>query len=95
MLLDIFYVGCVKQARILREELPLRVFENTVLRVGQMAPVGEIRSAYRILVGKPDGWRPLGRCLRRRRMDIVKMNLREIEWDFWNGFTAGTDFRLL
>jgi hypothetical protein len=37
------------------------------------------RNAYRILVGKPEGKRPLGRP-RRRWMDIIKMDLREIEW---------------
>jgi hypothetical protein len=37
-------------------------------------------SAYRILVGKPEGKRPLGRS-RRRWMDNIKMDLREIGWD--------------
>jgi hypothetical protein len=36
-------------------------------------------SAYRILVGKPEGKRPLGRP-RRRWVDTIKMGLREIEW---------------
>jgi hypothetical protein len=35
---------------------------------------------YRILVGKPGGKRPLGRT-RRRWVDNIKMDLREIEWD--------------
>jgi hypothetical protein len=34
----------------------------------------------RILVGKPDGKRPLGRP-RRRCVDNIKMDLREIGWD--------------
>jgi hypothetical protein len=34
---------------------------------------------YRILVGKPEGKRPLGRQ-RRRWVDNVKMDLREIAW---------------
>jgi hypothetical protein len=38
------------------------------------------RSAYRILVGKPEGKRPLGRP-RRRWVDNIKMNLREIGWN--------------
>jgi hypothetical protein len=41
---------------------------------------GKKRNAYRILVGKPEGKRPLGRP-RRRWMDNIKMNLREIGWD--------------
>jgi hypothetical protein len=39
----------------------------------------ETMNAYRILVGKPEGKRPLGRP-RRRWMDNIKMDLREIEW---------------
>jgi hypothetical protein len=40
----------------------------------------ENRKAYRILVGKPDGKRPLGRP-RRRWVNNIKMDLREIDWD--------------
>jgi hypothetical protein len=40
--------------------------------------MGETRNAYRILVGKPDGKRPLGRP-RRRWVDNIKMDLRE-DW---------------
>jgi hypothetical protein len=40
--------------------------------------MGEKRNAYRILVGKPEGRRPLGRP-RRRRVDNIKMDLRDIE----------------
>jgi hypothetical protein len=42
--------------------------------------MGEKRNAYRILVGKPEGNRPLGRP-RRRLMVNIKMDLREIGWD--------------
>jgi hypothetical protein len=40
---------------------------------------GEKRNAYRILVGEPEGKRPLGR-LRCSWVDNIKMDLREIEW---------------
>jgi hypothetical protein len=40
----------------------------------------EKRNAYRILVGKPEGKRPLGRP-RRMGVDNIKMDLREIGWD--------------
>jgi hypothetical protein len=41
--------------------------------------MGEERKVYRILVGKPEGKRPLGRP-RRRWEDGIRMNLREIGW---------------
>jgi hypothetical protein len=45
---------------------------------GHVARMGENRNAYRILVGKPEGKRPLGRP-RRRLEDNIRMDLREIE----------------
>jgi hypothetical protein len=39
--------------------------------------MGEKRNVYRLLVGKPEGKRPLGRP-RRRWMDNIKMDLWEI-----------------
>jgi hypothetical protein len=47
---------------------------------GYVARMGEKLYAYRILVGKPEGKRPLGRP-RRRRVDNIKKDLREIGWD--------------
>jgi hypothetical protein len=42
--------------------------------------MGETRNAYWILVGKPEGKRPLGRS-RRRWVDNIIMALIEIGWD--------------
>jgi hypothetical protein len=42
--------------------------------------MGENRNAYRLLMGKPEEKRPLGRP-RRRWVDNSKMDLREIGWD--------------
>jgi hypothetical protein len=42
--------------------------------------MGEKRTAYRILVGKPEGKNQLGRP-RRRWVDNIKMDVREIGWD--------------
>jgi hypothetical protein len=44
---------------------------------GHVARMGEGRNVYRILVGKPEGKRPLGRP-RRRWEDGIKMDLGEI-----------------
>jgi hypothetical protein len=47
--------------------------------VGHVARIGEKRNAYRILVGKADGKRPLGKTIH-RWVDNNKMDLREIGW---------------
>jgi hypothetical protein len=41
--------------------------------------MAEMRNACKMLVGKPEGNRPLGRH-RRRLEDNVRMNIREIGW---------------
>jgi hypothetical protein len=48
---------------------------------GHVARMGEMRGAYNILVGRPEGRRPLGRP-RRRWVENIKMDLREI--GFWD-----------
>jgi hypothetical protein len=42
--------------------------------------MGEIRNAYNILVGRPEGKRPLGK-LTRRWEDNITMDLKEIGWE--------------
>jgi hypothetical protein len=44
---------------------------------GHVAQIGEKRNVYRLLVGKPEGKRPLGRP-RRRWIDNIKIDLLEI-----------------
>jgi hypothetical protein len=46
--------------------------------------MGERRGAYKALVGKPEGRRPLGRPMRRWE-DNIKMDLREVGWGVWTG----------
>jgi hypothetical protein len=46
---------------------------------GHVARMGEKENAYRILVGKSEGNRTLGRT-RRRLVDNIKIDLKEIEW---------------
>jgi hypothetical protein len=46
---------------------------------GEYSTYGEKRGAYRILVRRPEGRRPLGRA-RRRWDDNIKMDLEEVGW---------------
>jgi hypothetical protein len=75
----------------LREEHRLRVFENRQM--------GEMKNAYRMLVGSPEDNRSLGRS-RRRWVDNIKIYLKEIGCDgmVWTGsiwFRIGTSGGLL
>jgi hypothetical protein len=56
----------------------IRVIKARRMRwAGHVARMEEVRGAYNILVGKPEGRRPLGRP-RRRWEDNIKMDLEEI-----------------
>jgi hypothetical protein len=56
----------------------VRVIKARRMRwAGNVARMGEVRVAYNILVGRPEGRRPLGRP-RRRWEDNIKIDLREI-----------------
>jgi len=44
---------------------------------GHVAPMGVERGVHRLLVGKPEGKRPLGRS-RRRWVDNIRMELQEV-----------------
>jgi hypothetical protein len=57
---------------------------------GHVVGMGTKRSACRILVGKPEGKRPLGRR-RRRWVDNIKMNIREIGWVCMNWIDLAQD----
>jgi hypothetical protein len=57
----------------------IRVIMSRRMRwAGHVARI-EMRNAYRILVGKPEGKRPLGRP-RHRWVNNIKMDLRETGW---------------
>jgi hypothetical protein len=63
----------------------IRMIKSRRMRwAGHVARMGEKRNAYRILVGKQEGKRHLGRP-RRRWVDNIKIDLREIGWDgmYW------------
>jgi hypothetical protein len=63
----------------------IRVMKSRRMRwAGHIARMGEGRGAYRILRGRPEGRRPLGR-LRRRWEDIIKLDLQEVGWGGGHG----------
>jgi hypothetical protein len=57
-----------------------------------VARMGAKRNAYRLLVGKPVGRRPLGRP-RRRWLDNIGMDVVEVEWSDvdWTGLAQDRD----
>ena len=59
---------------------------------GHVASMGEERGVYRVLVGKPEGKRPLGRP-RRRWVDTIRMELQEVRYGSvnWIGLAQDRD----
>jgi hypothetical protein len=65
----------------------IRIIKSMSMRwAGHVARMGEKRNVYRLLVGKPEGKRPLGRP-RRRWINNIKMDLLEIVLNVedWSG----------
>ena len=71
----------------------VRVIKSRRMRwAGHVARMGEERGVYRVLVGKPEGRRPLGRP-RRRWVNNIRMDLQEVGCGNvdWNGLTQDRD----
>jgi hypothetical protein len=65
----------------------IRQFKSRRMRwAGHVARMGEGRNVYRVLVGKPEGKRPLERP-RRRWEDGIRMDLGRLVGGVWSGFT--------
>ena len=63
----------------------VRVIKSRRMRwAGHVARMGEGRGVYRVLVGKPEGKRPLG-TPRRRWEDNIRMDLQEVGVGYWTG----------
>jgi hypothetical protein len=63
----------------------IRVIKSRRMRwTGHVIRTGEGRGAYRILVGIPEGWRPLGRP-KRRWEDNIHMDLHAFDGESWTG----------
>ena len=63
-----------------------------LLLSGHVARMGEERGMYRVLVGKPEGKRPLERP-RRRWVDNIRIDLREVGCGYmdWIGLAQDRD----
>jgi len=59
---------------------------------GHVSLMGEVRGVYRVLVGKSEGKRPLGRP-RRRWVDYIRMDLQEVGCGYmdWIGLAQDSD----
>jgi hypothetical protein len=79
-------IGCWRKLH--NEELHNLYFSPSIIRMiksrrmrwaGHVARMGEKRNAYRILVGKPEGKRPLGRPICRWE-DNIRVNLKRVNF---------------
>jgi len=59
------------------EEATWRCDRDPLKWAGHVARMGEERGVYRVLLGKPEGRRPMGRT-RRRWVDNIRMDLQEV-----------------
>jgi hypothetical protein len=69
----------------------IRIIKSRRMRwAGYEARMGEKKNAYRLLVGKPKGKRPLGRP-KRNWEDNIRMDLREVGWSDVGWIGLGQD----
>ena len=70
----------------------VRVIKSRMRWTGHVARMGEERGTYRVLVGKPEGKRPLGRP-RHKWVDNIRMNLQEVGCGYvdWIGLAQDRD----
>jgi len=77
--------GCVNTLKI------VRVIKSRRMRwAGHAARMREEREVYRVLVGKPEGRRPLGRP-KRRWVDNIRMDLQEVGCGYMNWIGLAQD----
>jgi len=71
----------------------VRVIKSRRMRwAGHVARMGEERGVYRVLVGKPEGRRPLGRPWH-RWVDIIRTDIQEVGYGYvdWIGLAQDRD----
>jgi len=95
------FCGSKSAKRLHNEELNDLYSSPNIVRViklrrmrwaGHVARMGEERRVYRVLVGKPEGRKPLGRP-RRRWVDNIRMDLQEVGCGYmdWIGLAQDRD----
>jgi len=80
-----FVSPCITKSRMILYSLPniVRVVKSRRMRWARHVPrMGEDRGVHRVLVGRPEGKRPLGRP-RCRWEDNIKMDLQEVGGGSW------------
>jgi hypothetical protein len=74
----IHFVACIKKCMYDPSPSIITIIKSRRMRwAGHVTRMVEKRNAYRLLVGKPEGMRPLGRP-RRRWVDNIGMDLGEV-----------------
>ena len=84
---------CVSVSGLYSSPNIVRLIKSRIMRwAGHVARMGEERGAYKFLVGKPEGKRPLGRT-RRRWVDNIGMDLQEVGCGYgdWIGLAQDRD----
>jgi hypothetical protein len=77
---QVYFLCFIYEQYVSQETVPniVRVIKSRRMRwAGHVARMGEDRGVHRVLVGKPEGKKPLGRP-RRRWEDNIKMDLQEV-----------------
>ena len=83
---------CIKVFFLLSHNIVRVIKWRRMRRAGHVARMGEEMGLYRVLVGKPQGRRPLGRP-RRRWVDNIRTDLQEVGCGYmdWIGLAQDRD----
>jgi hypothetical protein len=83
----------VKVNRISSSNIVMLIKTRRMGRAGHVARTGDMRNAYKVLGGRPEVRRPLGRS-RRRWEDNVRLYLRVVGWGSYGGLdSSGSGWR--
>ena len=91
LILVLLWVHCVVAVTV-SPMLWARITNSVYIWAGHVARMGEESGVYGVLLGKPEGRKPLGRP-RRRWVDNIRMDLQEVGCGYvdWIGLAQGRD----